>query len=242
MTQAYAPGDVARLKGLARGALEHWGLPASSDVELINLSENATFLITPPSLERAVLRVGRPDYSSVREVSSELAWIEAIARDGVARTAPVLRALDDSAVVEIASPELPQPKPCVLFRMVPGAAREEDGDLAGHFRTLGGLAARLHAHARVWRPPNGFARRRWDYETTVGESGHWGSWRDAVGDAADERRLLGCVAQTLAVKLASYGTDPERFGLTCGASSARGSRVIGRSRRSTAGRRRSSRR
>ncbi len=125
----------------------------------------------------------------------------------------MLRAVDDSAVVEVASPELPQPRPCVLFEMVPGAAQDGDGDLASHFRTLGALAARLHAHARMWRPPNGFARRRWDYETTVGESGHWGSWRDAVGVGAAERRLLGCVSQRLPAELASYGTDPQRFGL-----------------------------
>ena len=180
MTQAYAAGDAPRLETLARGALEHCGLPESANVQLINLSENATFLITPPDGEAATLRVGRPEYSSVREVESELAWIQALARDGVARTARVLHTIDASTVIETATEELPQPRPCVMFSKVAGATPDEDQDLAPLFRTLGGLTAQLHAHARVWRPPPGFVRRRWDYDSTVGDRAHWGSGMESA--------------------------------------------------------------
>ena len=213
MTQAYAAGDAPRLQTLARGALEHWGLPESANVQLINLSENATFLITPPEGEPAILRVGRPEYSSVREVESELDWIQALARDGVARTARVLHTVDASTVIEAATEELPQPRPCVMFSKVAGSTPDQDQDLAPLFRTLGGVAAQLHAHARAWRPPLGFVRRRWGYDTTVGDRAHWGSWRDGVGVGPFERRLLERLTRTLAMRLAAYGTDPRRFGL-----------------------------
>jgi hypothetical protein len=93
-----------------------------------------------------------------------------------------------------------------------GTAPNEDGELAPHFRTLGGLAAKLHDHARAWQPPASFARRRWDFDTTVGDAAHWGSWRAGVGVGAAQRSLLERASQKLA-ELAAYGTDPERFGL-----------------------------
>jgi Ser/Thr protein kinase RdoA (MazF antagonist) len=146
-------------------------------------------------------------------VASELAWIEALAVDRIVPTAPVLRAADGSTVVEMATPDLPQPRSCVAFGFVSGEAAAEDGDLAGPFRTLGSLAARLHGHARVWQPPDGFRRRRWDYETTVGGRGVWGRWQDGIGVGPEELSILTKLADRLATRLGEYGTGPERFGL-----------------------------
>lgn len=214
MTQAYEQGDVERLDSLARSALSHWDLPGDSKIRLLNLSENATFGVTPPDAERSVvLRVGRPDYSSVAEVASELAWIEALAAQRVVRTAPVLRTVDGQTVVEMSTAELPRPRPCVAFGFVPGEAPAEEGDLRPQFHTLGALAARLHGHARAWQPPAGFQRRRWDFHTTIGERGPWGRWQDGIGVGQDELELLGGLVQVLEARLAEYGDQPGRFGL-----------------------------
>lgn len=214
MAQAYEQGDVDRLSSLARSALPHWDLPADSEIRLVNLSENATFSVTPPGVEHAViLRVGRPDYSSVTEVASELTWIEALAAEQVVHTAPVLRTGDGDTVVELSTSGLPRPRPCVAFGLVPGEAAPEEGDLTAEFHTLGALAARLHGHARVWRLPAGFQRRRWDHESTIGEHGHWGRWQDGIGVGGDELRRLGTLAEVVSARLADYGQDGDRFGL-----------------------------
>ena len=213
MTQAYAQGDVDRLESLARRALPHWDLPGDAETRLLNLSENATFSVTPPAGDRSViLRVGRPDYSSLPEVTSELAWMEALAAERVVRTAPVLRTVDDHTAVEMSTSDLPRPRPCVAFGFVPGEAAPEEGDLTAAFQTLGGLAARLHRHARAWQPPAGFRRRRWDYETTIGERGIW-RWQDAIGVSADGFRVLSELEKLLASRLERYGQGHDRFGL-----------------------------
>jgi Ser/Thr protein kinase RdoA (MazF antagonist) len=214
VTQAYEQGDVDRLNSLASSALRHWGLPADSAIRLLNLSENATFSVIPPGAERPViLRVGRPDYSTVTEVASELTWIEALAAGQVVHTAPVLRTADGQTVVELSTSDLPRPRPCVAFGLVPGQAAPEEGDLTASFRTLGELAARLHGHARVWQPPPGFRRRRWDHASTIGERGIWGQWQDGIGVGPGELRQLSKLADVLAARLEDYGQDGERFGL-----------------------------
>jgi Ser/Thr protein kinase RdoA (MazF antagonist) len=214
VTQAYEQGDVKRLDSLARSALPRWDLPGDSEIRLLNLSENATFSVTPPGRERSVvLRIGRPDYSTVAEVASELTWIEALAAQQVVRTAPVLRTVDGQTVVEMSTSELPRPRPCVAFGLVPGQAAPEEGDLTAQFHTLGELAAALHGHARGWQPPTGFQRRRWDFHTTVGDRGIWGRWQDGIGVRPDELSLLGELTELLNARLAQYGQDGDRFGL-----------------------------
>ena len=63
------------------------GCRRAPTVELLAISENATFLARDP--ERAapvVLRVHRPGYHRRAEIESELAWIEALRRDRVVET------------------------------------------------------------------------------------------------------------------------------------------------------------
>ena len=96
----------------------------------------------------------------------------------------------------------------------PGDMPDPDAhDLQPGFRTLGAVSARMHAHARAWQRPAGFARFAWDYQTTLGRSGHWGRWQDGLGMGGEELELLGRLDDTLRRRLEVYGTDPERFGL-----------------------------
>ena len=214
VTQAYTESDLPHLQRVAQAALARWGLDSASELRLINLSENATYTVRPPDAPTPViLRVGRPEYSTVQEIDSELSWVEALATDRVVLTAPVLRTVDGSRVAEIAIPELPAPRPCVAFGFVPGEEAPEDGDLTLYFRTLGALTARLHAHARGWCPPPGFVRRTWDYDTTIGDRAHWGAWQDGIGVGDSERSLLQRLQVALAERLDEYGKGSDRFGL-----------------------------
>jgi Ser/Thr protein kinase RdoA (MazF antagonist) len=53
----------------------------------------------------------------------------------------------------------------------------------------------------------------WDYDTSLGDLGHWGRWQDGLGIGAEEEAVLGRCAAVLQARLAAYGKGPERFGL-----------------------------
>ena len=73
---------------MVAGGLDRWGLSPETAVSVLNLSENATFALSDPQNGRElVLRVHRVGYSSPEEIRSELAWIEALGREGVVETA-----------------------------------------------------------------------------------------------------------------------------------------------------------
>jgi len=78
---------------------------------------------------------------------------------------------------------------------------------------LGASCARLHARARRWARPAGFARKRWTFETTLGAAPHWGDWRAAMGLTPDGRATLERLSDVLAARLAAFGESAARFGL-----------------------------
>jgi Ser/Thr protein kinase RdoA (MazF antagonist) len=99
------------------------------------------------------------------------------------------------------------------FSFLDGAEPSPDESLATGFERLGALSARLHDHVRNWRAPNGFVRKVWDYDTTVGPTPHWGPWRDALGLTPGGARVLERCADQLRGRLGAYGVGADRFGL-----------------------------
>ena len=66
------PLDI--LDALANAALPLWEVPEGARARLVNLSENATYLVEGPGGWRSVLRVHREAYHSRRAIDCELAW------------------------------------------------------------------------------------------------------------------------------------------------------------------------
>ena len=78
---------IETLRQGAIGLLDEWGLDPQTNVELLTISENATFLAEEPEGGRkVVLRVHRPGYHTQQEIESELAWIIALRREGIVET------------------------------------------------------------------------------------------------------------------------------------------------------------
>jgi len=206
------PEQRARLELVAREALRAYGLGPDTPLELLNVSENATYAVgVPGSGERSVLRVHRPGYHSRAAIESELAWTAALRAEGVVDTPAVLPAADGRLVVEGTHPD-GERRHAVRFAFVDGV--EPAGDrLAADVREVGAITARLHAHARRWRRPAAFTRFRWDAATMIGEVGHWGRWQDGLGVGAAEREVLGRLATALTERLAAFGDGPDQFGL-----------------------------
>ena len=66
-----AGGDVMdRVRGCALDALAAYGGHPKATVELLNVSENATFLVSDPGAGPSVLRVHRLGYHTGQEIAS----------------------------------------------------------------------------------------------------------------------------------------------------------------------------
>lgn len=207
--------DEEFLTTLRRGAetlAPHWGLSPGARVSLLTISENATFRADDPARDAPViLRVHRPAYHSRAEIESELAWIDALRAEGVVATPEPLRTRAGARLAEFRHGA--DVRHVAAFAFMPGAEPESGAGLAQGFGMLGEISARLHAHARHWTPPPGFARKTWNFETTIGDAPHWGPWRACLGLDAAGAALLARCAEGLRARVAAYGQGPDRFGL-----------------------------
>jgi Ser/Thr protein kinase RdoA (MazF antagonist) len=189
---------------LLRPLLPRYGLPEDAPLRLLNLSENATFMAGADAL---VIRLHRPCYHHRAEIESELAWLRAL--DG----APGLRCVQPVADREGRLVQDAGGRHAVAFAPIAGQELQATDALEPWFGPLGAITARLHDHARGWRRPAGFVRKRWDVDTILGARPHWGDWRAAQGLDAEGALLLGQATDRLAGRLRRFGTGPETFGL-----------------------------
>lgn len=201
----------------ARAALPAWGIGPDAPVVLVNRSENSTFRVDDPATgESFALRLHRDGYHTRAGIDSELAWMTALRRDGVALTPEPVPGKDGALVQAAAMPGGAPPRHVVLFRWEAGEEPRETGDLAPLFATLGGLAAKLHGHSAGWVRPAGFLRHRWDIRTMLGAQPHWGRWQGGIGVAGAASAVLGRATETVERRLRAFGTGPDRFGLIHG--------------------------
>ena len=86
------------LADLARSALALWDVPEGARLQLINLSENATYLVEAAGGYRSVLRLHREGYHSRRAIECELAWMTALDSDGGVATPRPLAGRDGALI------------------------------------------------------------------------------------------------------------------------------------------------
>jgi len=211
---------LRRLDRLARAALPLWGLPAEAPVELMNLSENATYRVDLPNgAEPVVLRIHRPGYHSAAAIESELTWMDALSQQAGVITPHALPGTDGRRIQTLGLGDgTPAdgglaPRHMVLFRFIEGVEPDESHDLIAPFERLGAVSARLHGHVIGWTPPPGFTRQRWDFEHCLGATPNWGDWRAAPGLDAEGLALLTRQAEVIGRRLDAYGQGRDRFGL-----------------------------
>ncbi|SHN28810.1 phosphotransferase enzyme family protein [Cryptosporangium aurantiacum] len=199
---------------IAEEAVARYGFSPDTTVELLNVSENETYLVRDADLT-AVLRVHRLGYHPPGAIPSELAWLDALRTEAGVRTPRVVAATNGSRVVTVADPAGGPPRDCVLFEFLPGREPRED-NLVADFEPLGALTARMHQHARTWQRPPGFVRFHWDADAAFGTPagpGRWGAWRAAPGIGPAEEAVLARLEATLRDRLRRFGSGPDRYGL-----------------------------
>jgi len=204
---------LEHLNRLAQKALVLWDVPANARAKLINISENATYLVEADNGFRAVLRVHRENYHSRRAIECELAWIEALDRDEVVETSGYYIGRDGQAVQSCSIDGLDVSRFLVLFEFVEGFQPDETRDLTAQFERLGAMTARIHLHAMAWRQPKNFERLEWDDAAVFGPQATWGNWREAPNVDASVRSVLEEAEETIQKRLFAYGKGSDRYGL-----------------------------
>lgn len=219
----FTAAAVAELHARVAASLDRWSLSPATSIVLLNVSENATFALSDPGGRELVLRLHRVGYSSLEEIRSEIAWMQALRRDGVIETAAPVPGADGEWVQTLHSraatasrtaalTSTPAPRFAVAFERLPGT--EPDArDAALWFERLGELTARMHGHSRSWRPPAAFRRKRWDFDAMVGPQGFWGSWRDGIGLDPAGITVLAATLALIRERLARFGESSAVFGL-----------------------------
>ncbi len=197
---------------VAGRALAEYGLPEGSSLQLLNLSENATYAVEDSDTgARTILRVHRQNYHLPHQIEAELDWLDALRRDSDITVPEVLPAPDGRRVVTVDADGTA--RHVVHFAMVAGAEPDEETVTVDDFHTLGQITAALHQHSHEWRRPASFSRFAWDWAHSLGAEARWGQWRDAAGVGDAEYELLDRAQQLLRSRLEEYGSGPERFGL-----------------------------
>ncbi len=202
---------LERLDAVGRVAAPLYGFSDAAEIRLLNLSENASYLVSEAG-RRAVLRVHRVGYHTREAIASELAWMRALRAEGVVPTPEVIPTLAGEEIVEVLEPRSGERRHCVMFTYLEGTEPPEH-ELERWFEPLGEVTARLHLHSRRWSKPAGFVRHTWHLDTMFGSRPLWGRWEDGIGVEGEVRDQMRALATTLGRRLDAYGESPERFGL-----------------------------
>lgn len=206
--------QLACLAEVSREALACYDLPRGCRTSLLNLSENATYRVEDPaSGRRWALRVHRDGYHSDRAVASELAWLMDLRARNVVTTPVPVPGRDGELIQKVAHPAMRRPRNVVLFHWETGVEPGVGEDLRKPFEVLGEVTARMHRHVRSWQRPAWFERLTWDFDTSLGDRPHWGSWRDGMAVDGAKRDLFGRTVELIGARLAAYGKGADRFGL-----------------------------
>lgn len=211
-TEVSLEDTLKLLEQLAQQSLALWDIPANAKARLINVSENATYLVEADGY-KAILRIHRENYHTEKAIESELAWADALRNDKMVETPGVYTARDGKRIQSGIVDGLPAPRFMVLFHFVEGNEPDETGDLIAHYETLGAIAARTHVHSIKWQKPIWFERLTWDEEAVFGVNPTWGSWRDGPDVTPEIAGILSRVEVLVIQRLQKFGKGPERYGL-----------------------------
>jgi Ser/Thr protein kinase RdoA (MazF antagonist) len=212
MSAMYHEAFLERLREGAAGLVHEWGLSGDTSVQLLEISENATFRADDPHAAGAVvLRVHRPGYRGVAEIESELAWIQALRAEGIVSTPRPLECASGGHIATFSTDG--GLREVVAFEFMSGRQPSATDDLVRGFHDLGVVSARLHGHSRKWARPPGFTRKSWNFATTIGDTPLWGDWRAGLGLSTKGRKVLEQTASRLEAHINEYGTGVDRFGL-----------------------------
>ena len=196
--------QVYRLHELAHAALEKFGFNQYRLTFLQHLV-NTTFRLDC-NQGRYLVRIHRAKTRTA--VSSELAWLEALAHETTVPVQIPQRSLDEKLIVTEKQEGVPEPYPVTILSWLEGEILPQDCRSPHHFYRLGQLVAKLHHHAQRWTPPFQLDRPFYDSTSVFGDDDV--TYKRLPEASRDHLQTLHEQVQEVEECL---GKSPERFGL-----------------------------
>ncbi len=165
------------MRKIAERALAYYGLNQIRP-KFINYSGNGLYQIVVPTGKPIpsgtyTLRLHQPNYMKSEYINSEMEWLSAMNKEGLATPKPI-RNLDGNWLTSVdGGYNVPQARICTIIGWTDGKLLRKSIH-AGHFYSLGKIIARIHNQAKVWKPPKGFARPHWDWKGLYGDGFDYG--------------------------------------------------------------------
>ena len=194
---------------LIKDNLACWDIPDSARIDLLTISENATFRVTFGN-ETRIIRIYRPSYHQNDEILSELLWLQAIEQSGIVTVPHLFISRFGKLFVEAGIFRL------ACFSFIQGQEPQADKALVRRFFELGKISAKLHRQSMNWVRPESFIRKHWSYETMIGRNAIWGNWREAENLSSQDREILENCDRTLEYFSSTFPKDKAHYGLIHG--------------------------
>ncbi|MDH3984234.1 MAG: phosphotransferase [Gammaproteobacteria bacterium] len=202
---------------IATTALQSWQIN-DADLEIVKHRENTVFKATAREGRCYALRVHQAGLHGDKAIHSELAWMQALHKDGF-RVPAVVPAENGDLVVTVSVGD--ENRRCSLLEWIDGSlfndlGRVEHGvhtELCDRYRQLGELAARLHIQATAWQPPSDFERHAWDEDGLLGDEPRMGRFWDHPDLTAQQRREFLKARIVLRGFLKKLGKTRDNYGL-----------------------------
>lgn len=209
--------DESEFLEAARTACVFWDLDPI-DVDVLSHTENVVCRIRLSS-SQVVMRLHRPGYNDLRELNSEVQWVQSLAATGL----PVPTALqtqtgDYYCSVDIGHGDSREQRIVGVIEWVEGEPlgsplTNTSRCVVSHYETIGSLAAKIRCHANSWDPPANFVRRRWDLDGLLGDNPLWGRFWEVDSLTDNQRVVFGEARKLLRDSLGDLSSGPDRFGL-----------------------------
>ncbi|MFM2073185.1 MAG: hypothetical protein RLZZ623_3449 [Actinomycetota bacterium] len=148
--------QVHRLRGTALTALAQYPLRVDR-LRLLHHGYNTTFRVDTTDGRRFSLRLNVNSRRSMANISAEMAWLAALARDTDLRVPSPQRTLEGELMTRVFSPDLHRHLSAALFAWLPGRNLDEFGNAitATQMHAVGRAAATMHTHSESWELPSG---------------------------------------------------------------------------------------
>ena len=156
---------------LLRKALTIWGIE-NQECELIAFRENLTYKTFNNIGTQVVLRIHRKNYSSKKEINSELNWLQALNQGKINVPKPV-KSINNKLL------EIIDGRYISVLTWINGKHLSEINAIDNStskdkvFYNLGKELAKLHKFSDNWIKPGNFYKREWNIDGLVGENPLW---------------------------------------------------------------------
>ncbi|EFA22727.1 phosphotransferase enzyme family protein [Bifidobacterium gallicum] len=198
---------------LFQGVCGAWGIePERAQLNLITVSENATFVLLLDGKEAGVVRVSQPGYvGGADAVASEICWLAALHDVQGVRLIKPVPTVRGTFVTKIRDTN-GVGWTVVSTKFVEGTVLEDLDNPAPYYETIGQWAAKFHDQSRSWTAPFGFRRFHWDIADMVGPAPRWGRWETAGLSDIDKEICEKALWKALSVMMQAPRT-PDSWGL-----------------------------